>query len=148
MKSLYQLFVVVGLMAILSACSEDTPPTPATVAELCSMEANTLVQVEGKLDLPSFLSCLDSQCRIDLGDGGHDVMVELIASERPVSNMLRLPPRQFTPDDLSVVLDDGATEVDRNTAVSITGMVKRPSANDCYLDAYSLRLAQDQAALP
>jgi hypothetical protein len=53
--------------------------------------------------------------------------------------MLQLPPGQYTPDDLSVVLNDG-TVADHNTKVSITGWVKQPSANVCYLDASSLRL--------
>ena len=142
MKSLYQLLLVVGLMAVLSGCGEGSPPTPATVAELCTMESNTLVEVEGRFGLPTFLSCLDSLCRVNFGDGDNGVMVELIASAKPTSNMLRLPPREFTYDDLGVVLDDGNTVADRNTAVSVIGMVKRPSVNDCYLDAYTLQLAE------
>ena len=107
MKSLFQFLVVVGLVAILSACGKDAAPTTASVA-----------------------------------DGESGVMVELIASAKPTSNMLRLPPREFTYDDLSVVLDDGATVADRNMEVSLVGMVRRPSVEVCYLDAYTLQLAE------
>jgi hypothetical protein len=51
--------------------------------------------------------------------------------------MLKLPPDQYSLDDLSVVLDDGTT-ADRQTLLAVTGRVIRPSANDCYLDVSSL----------
>ena len=57
MKTFYRLFVLVGLTAVLYACSNDTPPAPATIAELCTMESSTWVIVEGYLGLPSFLTC-------------------------------------------------------------------------------------------
>ena len=142
MKSLFQLLVVVGLVAILSACGKDAAPTTASVAELCTLESNTLVEVEGKFALPTFLSCQDSLCRVNFADGESGVMVELIARAKPTSNMLRLPPREFTYDDLSVVLDDGATVADRSTEVSLVGMVRRPSVEVCYLDACTLQLAE------
>jgi len=64
-------------------------------------------------------------------------MATVRASEEPRTNMLKLPPDQYSLDDLSVVLDDGTT-ADRQTLLAVTGRVRRPSANDCYLDVSSL----------
>jgi hypothetical protein len=137
MKTFYRLFVLIGLTAVLYACSNDTPPAPAAIAELCTMESSTWVIVEGYLGLPSFLTCQEGKCRINFGNEGSGIMATVRASEEPRANMLKLPPDQYSLDDLSVVLDDGTT-TDRQTLLAATGRVRRPSANDCYLDVSSL----------
>ena len=140
MKSIHALLLFIALSALLTACGEDTPPKPATFAELCtSMESNTVVSVTGHVSLPSFLTCQEGECRVNFGDGESGIMATIRASDQPTSNMMQFPPDQYTADDLHLVLDDGTT-ADRYTTVSVTGRVKRPSANDCYLDVSSLRL--------
>lgn len=138
MKICYQLLLFFGLSIVLYACTDDTPPVPATIAELCTMESSTWVIVEGHLSLPSFLSCQEGKCQINFGNGSSGIMVEIRASDEPHANMLKLPPDQYSSDDLSVALDDESL-ADRNTQVLITGRVKRPSANICYLDVSSLK---------
>ncbi|MCB8943237.1 MAG: hypothetical protein H6658_05735 [Ardenticatenaceae bacterium] len=138
LKRLFVLCALVGLTAVLLACSEDTPPIPAAVAELCSLESNTWVVVEGYMNLPSFLTCQEGRCRINFGNEGSGIMAAIRAGEEPRSNMMQLPPDQYGADDLQLVLDDGTT-ADRQTLVAVTGRVKRPSANDCYLEVSSLQ---------
>ena len=139
MNMITRLFLLLGFTAVLiTACTDDTPPTPATVAELCTLESSTWVIVEGHLSLPSFLSCQEGKCRLNFGNDGSGVSAEIRASEQPRANMLKMPSDQYSPDDLSIVLDDESL-ADRHTQVLVTGRVKRPSANVCYLDVSSLQ---------
>jgi hypothetical protein len=94
--------------------------------------------VEGYLNLPSYLTCQEGKCRLNLGNEGSGIMASIRAGNEPRSNMLKLPPDQYALDDLSVVLDDGTT-ADRQTLLTITGRVRKPSANDCYLDVSSVK---------
>jgi len=135
MKMRYCLFVLMGLAAVLLACADDTPATAVTVVEVCSQESGTKVVADGYLALPSFLTCTYDLCQISFYDETDGVLVELVASDRPFNNNLKLPPESYTADDLNVVLADG-TVADRTTGVKITGLVKRPSDNVCYLDAH------------
>lgn len=138
MKVVYSLLLVLGLAAIVVAC-DDAPPTPATVAELCTtIESNTVVEVQGHFNLPMFLTCQEGECRINFGDGEDGIMASVRASDQPRENMMKYPPEQYTPDDLTLVLDDGAT-ADRNTTLLVRGRVRQPSANNCYLDVHSLQ---------
>lgn len=139
MKTVSSLLLFVALSAIVVACGEGAPPTPATVAELCDMEPNTVVSVTGNVSLPTFLTCQEGECRVNFGDGESGIMATIRASDDPSSNMMQYPPEQYTPDDLRLVLDNGIS-ADRFTTVSVTGRVEKPSANDCYLDISSMRL--------
>jgi hypothetical protein len=132
------LSVLVILLLLLGACSS-APPTPATIGQLCSGDQSGTVVVQGRLSLPQFLSCEENRCRLNFGDGTDAIPVVLRASREPRSNMLKLPPDQYTLDDLQVVLDDGSL-AGRDTLVAVTGSVRRPSANDCYLSASSVAL--------
>jgi hypothetical protein len=132
--------IFVGLTAVfLTACEAEPDPVPATVAELCTMEPNTWVVVEGTLALPSFLTCQEGKCRLNFGAQDSGIMAEMRASNNPRANMFKLPPDQYTDDDLSFVLDDESL-ADRTTVVAVTGRVRRPSETSCYLDVSSLRL--------
>jgi hypothetical protein len=134
MKSIFVLVSLLGLTAVfLTACEAEPDPIPATVAELCTLESNTWVLVEGQFSLPSFLTCQESKCRLNFGGGGSGIMADMRASDNPRANMLKMPPDQFTDDDLSFVLQDGSL-ADRNTVVAVLGRVKRPSETSCYLD--------------
>ncbi|HYN89139.1 MAG TPA: hypothetical protein VER55_11440 [Ardenticatenaceae bacterium] len=135
MKTCCRLIVFVALAALV-ACSDGSPPTAVTVAEVCQQEAGTRVMAEGRLALPTFMTCTGGQCQISLYDETDSVFVEFVASDRPGNNGLKLPPEQYTEDDLSVVLADGSV-ADRATPVRITGVVRRPSNNACYLDVHS-----------
>ena len=138
MKRIYHLFLSIGLVVLLGACS-NKPPTAATIGELCSLDPGTVVVVEGQLRLPIMaLQCEEGRCRITLGNGTNSISVLMRASEQPTSNMLKLPPAQYTFDDLQVVLDDG-TIADHTTVVAVTGRVRQPSTNNCYLAASSVQ---------
>ena len=140
MKPVIVLLSLLGLTAVfLTACEQEPDPVSATVAELCTMESNTWVQVEGQFSLPTFLTCEGGKCRLNFGGGGSGIMADMRASDSPRANMLKLPPDQFTADDLSFVLDD-ASQADASTVVMVTGRVKRPSETSCYLDVSSVRL--------
>lgn len=132
------ILLLAGLLLLIAACSS-APPTPATIGQLCSGEHSDTVVVQGRLSLPQFLSCEENRCRLNFGDGTSTIPVTLRASRDPRSNMLKLPPNQYTLDDLHVVLDDGSI-AGRDTLVAVTGRVRRPSANDCYLAASSVAL--------
>ena len=124
---------------MLSACGSDEPPQTATIGELCDLEPNTVVQVEGLFELPSFLTCTGNECRIGFVDEGEYIFAEIYSSENPRSNMLRVPPDNYLASDLEVVLGDG-TSADYQTRVLATGRIKKPSENSCYLDVSSVRL--------
>lgn len=93
MKSCYQLLLLMGLSIVLFACSDDTLPVVAPIAELCTLESGTKVLVEGSLGLPAFLNCKENQCQINFHDGQSSIFVEIYTSERPPT--LGIPP--FTP---------------------------------------------------
>ena len=140
MKPFICLCMLLALTAVfITACGEDIPPVPAAVAELCTMESNTWVVVEGTLSLPSFLTCQEGKCRLNFGADGSGIMAEMRASDNPRANMFKLPPEQYSADDLSVVLDDESV-ADRHTVLAVTGRVRRPSATSCYLDVSSVQL--------
>ncbi|MBK7894024.1 MAG: hypothetical protein WAS33_12445 [Candidatus Promineifilaceae bacterium] len=140
MKPMILLLSLLGLTAVfLTACEAEPDPIPATVAELCTLEANTWVRVEGQFSLPTFLTCQEGKCRLNFGGGGSGIMADMRTSDTPRANMLKLPPDQFADDDLSFVLDD-ETVGDRHTVVSVMGRVKRPSETSCYLDVSSISL--------
>ncbi|HEX8682726.1 MAG TPA: hypothetical protein VF707_10465 [Ardenticatenaceae bacterium] len=136
MKILYILPVLV-LLAALAACSEAAPPVAVTVAEICQQAAGTRVVAEGHLALPTFMTCTEGQCQISFYDETDSVFVEFVASDTPGNNGLQMPPDPYTEDNLSVVLADGTT-ADRNTLVRITGPVRKPSDNVCYLDVHTV----------
>lgn len=140
MKPILILLSLLALTAVfLTACEAEPDPIPATVAELCMMESNTWVLVEGQFSLPTFLTCQEGKCRLNFGGGGSGIMADMRASDNPRANMLKLPPEQYSADDLSYVLDD-ETLADRNTVAAVMGRVKRPSATSCYLDVSSVSL--------
>jgi len=137
MKSMVGLLFLLGLMVMLTACADDTPPVAITVGEVCQQEPGTKVVVDGFLSLPSFLICEQGQCRINFQSETGNVLVELVTSDEPRNNRLMMPPDPYTEDDLQVIMADGAA-ADRTTPVKITGLVKRPSENVCYLDGHSV----------
>ncbi len=137
MKKYLHLLILLGFTAVLGACGDDTPPVAVTIAEICQQESGTKVITEGYLALPSFLICEKSQCKVNFHDETSNVLVELVASNKPGTNNLQLPPEQYTAADLSFVLADGTTG-DGTTRVKLTGPVRRPSANVCYLDAHAI----------
>ncbi|MCC6605675.1 MAG: hypothetical protein IT327_20880 [Anaerolineae bacterium] len=140
MKPILILLSLLGLTAVfLTACEGEPDPIPATIADLCTMEANTWVLVEGQFSLPTFLTCQEGKCRLNFGGGGSGIMADMRASDNPRANMLQMPPEQYTAADLSFVLDD-ETLADGNTVVSVMGRVKRPSDTSCYLDVSSVSL--------
>lgn len=140
MKPILILLSLLALTAVfLTACEAEPDPIPATVAELCMMESNTWVLVEGQFSLPTFLTCQEGKCRLNFGGGGSGIMADMRASDNPRANMLKLPPEQYSADDLSYVLDD-ETLADRNTVAAVMGRVKRPSETSCYLDVSSVSL--------
>ena len=139
MKKMYFfLLMIAGLTAVLAACGDDTPPQIATVAELCDLPAKTLVQVEGNLNLPSFLTCQEGECTINFGKDGSGVLAKVRARDEPSKNMMQYPPEQYTLDDLIVVLDDGTRVTGRNTAVLATGRVGS-SGGSCHLDIHTIQ---------
>jgi hypothetical protein len=138
MNRICQLFVFASFIILFAACSNE-PPTAATIGELCSLKPGTVVRIEGQLRLPIMaLRCEEGKCRITLGNGTDSISVLIRAGEQPTANMLKLPPAQYTFDDLQVVLDDD-TIADHTTLVAVTGRVRQPSANDCYLAASSVQ---------
>ena len=138
MKVVYQLLLVLGFIAILAAC-DDTPPTPATVAELCTtIESNTVVEVQGHFGLPLAMTCQEGECHINFGNGEDGIMATVRAGDQPRENMMQYPPEQYRLDDLILVMDDGAM-ADHNTTLLVRGRVRQPSANNCYLDVHSLQ---------
>lgn len=140
MKPMIVLLSLLGFTAVfLTACEAEPDPVPATVAELCTLESNTWVQVEGQFSLPTFLTCQEGKCRLNFGGGGSGIMADLRASDNPRANMLQLPPEQYTAADLSFLLDDESL-ADGNTVVAVLGRVKRPSDSSCYLDVSSVSL--------
>ncbi|HUM72458.1 MAG TPA: hypothetical protein PLK31_26840, partial [Chloroflexota bacterium] len=70
-------------------------------------------------------------------DDTGSILVELVTTENPGSNNLKLPPNQYSAADISFVLADGAPG-DASTRVKITGPVRRPSEFSCYLDAHAV----------
>lgn len=139
MKPILILLSLLGLTAVfLTACAEPDP-IPAAIADLCAMEANTWVLVEGQFSLPTFLTCQEGKCRLNFGGGGSGIMADMRASDNPRANMLQIPPEQYTAADLRFVLDD-ETLADGSTVVSVMGRVKRPSDTSCYLDVSSVSL--------
>lgn len=140
MKPILILLSLLAVTAVfLTACEAEPDPIPATVAELCTLESNTWVLVEGQFSLPTFLTCQEGKCRLNFGGGGSGILADMRTSDNPRANMLQMPPDQFTDDDLSFVLDDESL-ADRNTVVAVTGRVKRPSETSCYLDVSSVSL--------
>ena len=137
MKKTCFIFVLWALTAVLAACADDTPPVVVTIADICQQESGTKISAEGYLALPSFLICEGGQCQINFHDETSSVLVELVTTDNPRNNHLRLPPAQYTTADLSFILADG-TPGDGTTPVKITGPVRRPSANVCYLDAHAV----------
>jgi hypothetical protein len=52
--------------------------------------------------------------------------------------MMQFPPENYNLEDLTLVLADGTALTGSNAAVVLTGQVKQPSANSCYLNVHSL----------
>lgn len=132
------ILALLALTAVLIACGSDEPPTPATVAELCTLAPNTIVQVEGNLNLPLSLLCQEGRCSINFGKDDSGILAKVRASDDPANNMMQLPPENYSLEDLTLVLADGTTLTGSNAAVVLTGQVKQPSANSCYLNVHSL----------
>jgi len=133
-KHLFLLLTPVCL-AVLAACGQDTLPVAVTVAEICQQESGTNITAVGYLSLPGALICEAGQCKINFYDDTGSVLTEFVVTDKPASGKLQLPPDRYTSEDLHFVLKDG-TPGDQTTNVKITGPVRRPSANSCYLEAY------------
>jgi hypothetical protein len=96
------------------------------------------VQVEGNLNLPLSLLCQEGRCSINFGKDDSGILARVRASDDPSNNMMQLPPENYSLEDLTLVLADGTTLTGSNAAVVLTGQVKQPSANSCYLNVHSL----------
>lgn len=129
------LALTLALTAVLTACGNDEPPVPVTVAEICEQQSGTNIIATGYLAMPLSIICEGGQCKINFYDDTGSVLVELITSNTPESSALKLPPNQYTADDLQFVYKDGAPG-NRTSPVKITGAVQRRSQYSCYLDAY------------
>ncbi|HRQ40532.1 MAG TPA: hypothetical protein PLD25_21670 [Chloroflexota bacterium] len=137
MKTHLFLLILLAFTAVLAACGDNTPPVAVTVGEICQQESGTRIVAEGQLALPSALICEGGQCKINFYDDTGSILVELVTTENPGSNNLKLPPNQYSAADISFVLADGAPG-DASTRVKITGPVRRPSEFSCYLDAHAV----------
>jgi hypothetical protein len=137
MKKLYFLFVLMGLAAVLMACEDNTPAVAISVGDVCQQEAGTKVAATGYLSLPTYITCTNHRCEISLHNQEEHVFVELAGYDQPTNNQFKLPPDQYTETDLSFVLADG-TAGDQTTSVKITGPVRKPSENVCYLEVHAI----------
>ncbi len=62
MKPFLILLSLLALTAVfLTACEAEPDPISATIGELCTMESNTWVLVEGQFSLPTFLTCQEGR---------------------------------------------------------------------------------------
>lgn len=140
MKKFIVLFMFLGLTAVfITACGEEEPPVPVAASDICTMESNSWVVVEGRMGLPSFMTCQEGKCSLRFGPNGVEVSARVRTSTRSTTNTMNVLPDQYRDEDLQLVLDDESL-ADVNTMLSVIGRVKRPSENVCYLDVSSMRL--------